>query len=99
MNLFIAFAIGFVAGCATLWFVGDWFGNYAEFRAGLRGSDVPFGPSNEQVAAVIEITNRVFPGIAKLRTLVEVVAAHNGDLDAALDEAIERARTRGGHVP
>lgn len=84
----IGFVLGFLAGFATLWFIGDWFGNYADFRLG-RGAE----PSQYQLFKIRDLLERD-PLLVKFKTLCQVVKSRNGDIEAALDEAIENERTR-----
>lgn len=46
----VVFAIGYVAGFGTLWFIGDWFGTYADFQLG-RGAE----PSEYQLFKIREL--------------------------------------------
>jgi hypothetical protein len=88
VTLFIVFTVGFLVGFITFWFVGDWFGNYADFQAG-RGAE----PSEYQMYKINELLERD-PLLMKFKALCQVVKMRNGDIYAALDEAIENERTR-----
>lgn len=86
--LVIGLAVGLAAGFITFWFVGDQFGNYADFQVG-RGAE----PSEYQMFKIHELLERD-PLLMKFKELCQVVKTRNGDIYAALDEAIENERTR-----
>lgn len=91
MSLFIAFTAGFAAGFILLWFIGDWFGNYKDFQAGLSGESRREEYRFDQIEKIVSR----YPAMAKLKTLLaedenEDSDITDSDITAILDEIIRR---------